>query len=84
MRAAILHCTLKASPERSNTDALLEVVADVTNDEGNGDEWPAILSQVREADILVIAEVSSLRRVRCTPTRSPRRPDEDGRMRMAG
>jgi multimeric flavodoxin WrbA len=77
MRALFLNCTLKASPERSNTDALLDVVADamrrddvavdvvriadhdvkpgVTNDEGNGDEWPAILSQVRAADILVIA-----------------------------
>src|SRR3954454_2085656 len=75
MRALILNCTLKASPERSNTDALLEVVADamrdvdvdvlrvvdhdvkpgVTNDEGNGDDWPEILTLLRNAEILVIA-----------------------------
>ena len=28
MRALIMNCTLKSSPERSNTDALLDVVAD--------------------------------------------------------
>ena len=77
MRALILNCTLKASPERSNTDALLDVVAEamrgddvavdvvrivdhdvkpgITNDEGDGDEWPAILSFVRNSEILVIA-----------------------------
>ncbi len=71
MRALILNATLKASPERSNTDALLEVVAEamrgddvdvdvirlvdhdikpgITNDEGDGDEWPAILTQLRGA-----------------------------------
>lgn len=77
MRALILNCTLKASRERSNTEALLDVVAEamrgddidvdvvrvvdhdvepgVTNDEGGGDEWRAILSFVRNAEILVIA-----------------------------
>jgi multimeric flavodoxin WrbA len=77
MRALILNATLKASPERSNTDALLEVVVDamrrddvevevvrlvdcdvkpgVTNDEGDGDEWPQILERLREAEILVMA-----------------------------
>jgi multimeric flavodoxin WrbA len=77
VRALILNATLKASPERSNTDALLEVVADamrsddvevevvrlvdhdvkpgVTNDEGDGDEWPQILDRLRGAEILVIA-----------------------------
>ena len=64
MRALILNCTLKSSPETSNTEALLDVVAEalrghgidvdvvrivdhdvkpgVTNDEGGGDEWPAV------------------------------------------
>jgi multimeric flavodoxin WrbA len=77
VRALLLNCTLKASPERSNTDALLDVVGDafrkddvdvdvirvvdhdvkpgVTNDEGDGDEWPAILGLVRNSEILVIA-----------------------------
>ncbi len=77
MRALILNCTLKTSPEQSNTEALLDVVAaamrqdeiavdvvrvvdhdvkpGVTNDEGDGDEWPAILAVLREAEILVIA-----------------------------
>ncbi|MET0920658.1 MAG: flavodoxin family protein [Acidimicrobiia bacterium] len=77
MRALILNCTLKTSPEKSNTEALLDVVADamrgdavevdvirvidhdvkagVSNDEGDGDEWPAILSTLRNAEILVIA-----------------------------
>jgi multimeric flavodoxin WrbA len=77
MRALILNCTLKTSPEQSNTEALLNVVAGamredevavdvvrvvdhdvrpgVTNDEGDGDEWPAILALLRNAEILVIA-----------------------------
>jgi multimeric flavodoxin WrbA len=77
MRALILNCTLKSSPEPSNTEALLDVVAEalrshdvdvdvvrvvdhvvkpgVTNDEGGGDEWPTILSFVRNSEILVVA-----------------------------
>jgi multimeric flavodoxin WrbA len=77
VRALILNCTLKASPEKSNTEALLQVVGDamsqdgvdvatvrvvdhdvkpgVSNDEGDGDEWPTILAQVREAEIVVVA-----------------------------
>jgi multimeric flavodoxin WrbA len=77
VRALFLNCTLKSTPERSNTDALLDVVADalrkddvdvdvvrvvdhdvkpgVTNDEGGGDEWPAILALLRNSEILVIA-----------------------------
>jgi multimeric flavodoxin WrbA len=77
MRALILNCTLKSSPEPSNTEALLDVVAaairhhevevdvlrivdydvkpGVTNDEGDGDEWPQILEFVRNAEILVVA-----------------------------
>ena len=76
MRALILNCTLKASPERSNTDALLDVVAEamrgddvnvdvvrvvdhdvkpgITNDEGDGDEWPQVLEKIKAADILLI------------------------------
>ena len=64
MRALILNCTLKSSPEPSNTEALANVVLDafraesldadmvrvadfnvapgVSNDEGDGDEWPSL------------------------------------------
>jgi multimeric flavodoxin WrbA len=77
VRASILNCTLKSSPETSNTEALLGVVAEalragdidvdvirvvdhdvkpgVTNDEGDGDEWPEILALLRNSEILVIA-----------------------------
>jgi multimeric flavodoxin WrbA len=77
MRALILNCALKARPEPSNGDALLDVVAaamrgdgidvdvvrvvdhdvrlGVTDDEGDGDEWPTILETLRRAEILVIA-----------------------------
>jgi multimeric flavodoxin WrbA len=77
MRALVLNCTLKSSPEPSNTEALLNVVVaairrhevdvdvlrvvdydvkpGVTNDEGDGDEWPQILEFVRNAEILVVA-----------------------------
>jgi len=77
LKALVLNCTLKPSPEESNTEALARVVMDalaergaeveivrvvdhdvrpgVTNDEGDGDEWPAILEKVLGADILVVA-----------------------------
>jgi len=77
VRALFLNCTLKSSPERSNTEALLQVVArcvrehgvevdvirvvdhevkaGVSNDEGDGDEWPAILALLRNSEILVVA-----------------------------
>jgi multimeric flavodoxin WrbA len=77
MKALTINCTLKSSPETSNTEALAGVVGDelkrngvetdmvravdhdilpgVTSDEGEGDGWPAILEQVRGAQILVIA-----------------------------
>jgi multimeric flavodoxin WrbA len=77
MRALAVNCTLKRSPERPNTDALLDVVAEAlrrdqvdvdvvrvvdhdvkpagTNDEGDGDEWPAILSLGPNSEILVFA-----------------------------
>jgi hypothetical protein len=34
MEALALNCTLKASPERSNTDALAQVVLDALDEEG--------------------------------------------------
>jgi multimeric flavodoxin WrbA len=77
MQALVLNCTLKRGPERSNTEALANVLLDtfraaawdadmvrvvdfnvapgVTNDEGDGDEWPKLLDRVRAADVLVIA-----------------------------
>ncbi len=76
-KALFLNCTLKRSPEVSNTEALIDKVAalladldvvsetirvtdykvafGVSSDEGDGDEWPAILERVKACDILVIA-----------------------------
>lgn len=76
LHAALLNCTLKRSPEVSNTEALmrnvmawfdaLNVTSDlirvvdfdvrfgVTSDEGDGDEWPALLERIKAADILVV------------------------------
>ncbi len=72
-----LNCTLKRSPQVSNTEALLNKVLGhmrdqgatteyirvvdhdvrfgVSANEGDGDEWPAILERVLAADILVMA-----------------------------
>jgi multimeric flavodoxin WrbA len=77
MKALVLNCTLKPSPEPSNTEALAHVVMEalekedvetelvrvadhdvrpgITNDEGDGDEWPPILEKVLGAEILVVA-----------------------------
>ncbi|WP_406660109.1 flavodoxin family protein [Methanolobus sp. ZRKC3] len=75
-KALFLNCTLKRSPEVSNTRALIDkavklfaemdiesevirvtdynVKFGVSSDEGEGDEWPAILKKIKESDILVI------------------------------
>ncbi len=77
MKALFLNCTLKNSPETSNTEAFIEqaekvfndlkiateimkvvdynVRFGVTSDEGEGDEWPKILTKVKECDILILA-----------------------------
>lgn len=34
MKALVINCTLKASPEKSNTEALAEVLADALREEG--------------------------------------------------
>jgi multimeric flavodoxin WrbA len=34
MKALLINCTLKASPDKSNTEALAEVVADALRDQG--------------------------------------------------
>jgi multimeric flavodoxin WrbA len=76
LTALFLNCTLKPSPQQSNTQALIDKVAalfgdlgvksqtirvvdhpvkfGVISDEGEGDEWPAILERVKACDILVI------------------------------
>ena len=76
-KTLFLNCTLKRSPGVSNTDALIDKVAEllaeldvetetirvadykvafgVSSNEGDGDEWPAILERVKACDILVIA-----------------------------
>jgi len=77
LKALFLNCTLKPSPETSNTDALAgevltalrnegadgnmlrmadyDIKPGVTSDEGEGDQWPPIRSQILNADIVVIA-----------------------------
>lgn len=76
LTALFLNCTLKPSPKRSNTQALIDKVSalmeergvktttvrvvdyhikfGVSSDEGDGDEWPRLLAQIKAADILVI------------------------------
>ncbi len=77
LHALFLNCTLKRSPEVSNTQALIDKAASVfadqgvtsetirvadykvafgvSSDEGDDDQWPAILERVKACDILVIA-----------------------------
>ncbi|MDA3935665.1 MAG: flavodoxin family protein [Actinomycetota bacterium] len=77
LTALFLNCTLKRSPDISNTQALIDKVAallseqgvtsdsirvtdyrvafGVSSDEGDGDQWPEILEQVKACDILVVA-----------------------------
>jgi multimeric flavodoxin WrbA len=77
LKALVLNCTLKASPETSNTEALAsevltalrdqgaegqmvrmvdyDIKPGVTSNEGDGDQWPSIHSQILNAAILVIA-----------------------------
>lgn len=76
LRVIFLNCTLKKSPEISNTEALINKAAGlfknlgvetrvirvsdhnvsfgVTSDEGDGDQWPAILTEIKASDILII------------------------------
>lgn len=76
LKALFLNCTLKPSPAESNTQALIDKVAGlmeeqgvsteairvvdynvkfgVSSDEGEGDDWPKILAEIKAADILVI------------------------------
>lgn len=76
LQALFLNCTLKQSPETSNTRALIDKAAGlyeelgvetqvervvdydvafgVSSDEGEGDEWPELLDEIKQADILVI------------------------------
>ena len=77
--ALLLNCTLKKSPETSNTEALCNLLVDrlkahepdieteivrvadynvlpgISNDEGEGDEWPMILEKVKRCNIFVPA-----------------------------
>jgi multimeric flavodoxin WrbA len=76
LRAVILNCTLKKSPDMSNTQALIDKVVElmsplgvesevirvidhrisfgVSSGEGEGDEWPKILTKLTRADIIII------------------------------
>jgi len=77
--ALFLNCTLKKSPETSNTEALCNLLIErlkahepdieteivrvvdydvkpgVSNDEGEGDEWPNILEKIKRCNIIVPA-----------------------------
>lgn len=77
LKALYLNCTLKHSPETSNTRAFIdksisifeqlnvetEVIRVVDYDikfgtssnVGSGDQWPAILNKIRQADIFILA-----------------------------
>lgn len=76
IKAVVLNCSLKDSTETSNTDALIDKIVDIFDDNqvetkrirladhrilygisdnlGEGDEWPGIFKHVKEADILII------------------------------
>lgn len=53
MKALVLNCTLKASPGRSNTDALADVVVDALEKEG------VEITRIRLADLSILPGVSS-------------------------
>jgi multimeric flavodoxin WrbA len=53
VKGLLINCTLKASPEKSNTEALAEVVADVLREEG------VEVSSVRAVDHLIPPGVES-------------------------
>jgi multimeric flavodoxin WrbA len=53
MKALILNCTLKPSPETSNTEALATVVADKLRDEG------VTVSEIRAVDKAILPGVES-------------------------
>ena len=77
MRAIARNCTLKVSPEPSNTEIVADIVLgaleregvetelirlvdhavlpDVSSDEGEGDEWPAIRAKIVASEILIMA-----------------------------
>src|SRR3546814_363999 len=77
MKALLLNCSLKPSPEPSNTEALASIVLDalrkdgvetemirtldhriahgVSNDMGDGDQWPALHDKILAADIFILA-----------------------------
>jgi multimeric flavodoxin WrbA len=77
LKAIFLNCTLKPSPEASNTEVLIDkamrlfreigvesqvirivdkkVAFGNTSDEGDGDEWPSILEEIKKSDILILA-----------------------------
>jgi len=77
LKAIFLNCTLKKSPNPSNTEALIQKAVDLyeiagvkckviriidfkvvfgnSSDEGEGDDWPLILNEIKDSDILILA-----------------------------
>jgi len=59
VKALVVNCTLKSSPERSNTGALADVVAAALRDGGaevdEGHEWSHSTGQTAAANLLAVA-----------------------------
>lgn len=77
LKAIFLNCTLKKSPDTSNTEALVQKAVDLygqlgirskvirvvdfkvafgnSSDEGEGDDWPLILEEIKGSDIIILA-----------------------------
>ena len=75
MRALILNCPLKASPEKSNTEALFDVVRvvdhdvkpGVTNDEGDGHEWSEKTGRTAASNLVAVARALAERPIPAPP-----------------
>jgi hypothetical protein len=61
MRALVLNCTLKPSPEKSNTDQLAEVVVEALRNamlaetDDGGHEWSAKTGRAMAANLVAVA-----------------------------
>jgi multimeric flavodoxin WrbA len=97
MKALILNCTLKPSPQTSSTEALAQVVIDelkkggaevqlvrlvdlnikpgVTDDEGEGDDWPSVNEKLKAANIVVFATPTWLGQMSSVAMRALERMD---------
>jgi multimeric flavodoxin WrbA len=97
MKALILNCTLKPSPQTSSTEALAKVVIaelekggaevelvrlvdlnikpGVSDDEGEGDDWPSVNQKLKAANIVVFATPTWLGQMSSVALRALERMD---------